>query len=117
MFGQDLLSRTGNLAIHQLYQSRIGHTHLMCEPRHVAIVSDRLIQGLNEALVLLHGRDWRDSHDLVKFSYDFFEWVLPGQARSDFTDRRLVHLPLAQFIFQILEYGCFFYVFPASFAW
>ena len=102
MFGEDLLSRTGDLAIHQLYQSRIGHTHLMCEFRHVAVVRDRLIQGLNEALVLLHGRDWHGHHDLMKLSYNLFEWVLLCQARSDCTGRRLVHLPLAQFILQVL---------------
>ena len=41
----------------------------------------------------------------MKLSYDLFEWVLLGQARSDYTGRRLVHLPLAQFILQVLEYG------------
>ncbi len=111
MFGEDLLSRTGDLAIHQLYQSRIGHTHLMCEFRHVAVVRDRLIQGLNEALVLLHGRDWRGNKDLMKLSYDLSEWVLLGQTSSDFTSRLFVHLSLAQFIFQILEYCGFFHDF------
>ncbi len=55
---------------------------------------------------MLHGRDWRGDHDLVKLSYDLLDRVLSGQARSDYTGRRLVHLPLAQFILQVLEYGC-----------
>ncbi len=74
----------------------------MCEPCHVPVVRDRLIKGLNEALVLLHGRDWRGDHDLMKLSNNLFEWVLLCQARSDCTGRRLAHLPLAQFILQVL---------------
>ncbi len=56
-------------------------------------------------MVLLHGRDWRGDHDLVKFSYNFLDRVISGQARSDFTGHLIVHLPFAQLILQVLEYG------------
>ncbi len=46
-------------------------------------------------MVLLHGRDWRGDHDLMELSYDLFDRVLPGQARSDFTGHLIVHLPLS----------------------